>query len=535
MKSTQRRLLAFSFANADVLLEADGRRRICYASGATRNLLGARAEDLLGRPLLDLFAEGERGLVLGLLAGLGPEARLPAVAVRLGSVNGAQEMGALLGGYRMEADDPHLYFTLSRARLSAGERALARGRDAETGLLGRDDFAREVGKLLRAAQESGEDSRLALIHMRDDAEFRERLGIEGRQRWFAELGVALRATAGDRRTAGRLAADRYGVLLSSGVDHRLIGTQLRAMARVLDPGAKGADVEESVIEVPRRALAADEAARVLAYAIHRFAEADTRPFTIASLADGVRELASDTVAETIRLKDTVASRGVAVLLQPIVAMGSRRLHHFEALARFAGGESPARAIGLAERVGFIHDVDLLVCQKVVDLMLAAEGPTRPRIAVNFSAASLASASFVGAFRELLAPHANLRPYLLIEITESSTIEDLESAENVLATLRRDGHALCLDDFGAGAASFQYIQALTVDYVKIDGAYVRRVLSNPRDQAILKAMVQLCGELGIGTIAEMVETDAHESKLLSLGVQYGQGYLFGRPMADTLFR
>jgi len=102
---------------------------------------------------------------------------------------------------------------------------------------------------------------------------------------------------------------------------------------------------------------------------------------------------------------------------------------------------------------------------------------------------------------------------------------------VLQNLRGRGHKVCLDDFGAGAASFSYLQAFLVDYVKIDGAYIGRILANFRDRTIVKAMVQMCSELGISTIAEMIETKEQAGSLIGLGVGYGQGYLYGKPQAE----
>jgi EAL domain-containing protein (putative c-di-GMP-specific phosphodiesterase class I) len=104
------------------------------------------------------------------------------------------------------------------------------------------------------------------------------------------------------------------------------------------------------------------------------------------------------------------------------------------------------------------------------------------------------------------------------------------AANAVRQLREDGHFVCLDDFGAGAASFPYLQALEIDYVKIDGAYVKALQTQgqDRDRAILKGMVWLCKELNIGTVAEMVETEDQARLLLDFGIDYGQGYLFGRP-------
>src|SRR3546814_16277744 len=94
--------------------------------------------------------------------------------------------------------------------------------------------------------------------------------------------------------------------------------------------------------------------------------------------------------------------------------------------------------------------------------------------------------------------------------------------------------MCLDDFGAGAASFQYLRALDVDYVKIDGTYTRRLLSSERDSLLLRKLCDLCADLKIETIAEMVELEDPVDKLRSLGVKMGQGYLLGRPAPQPVF-
>jgi EAL domain-containing protein (putative c-di-GMP-specific phosphodiesterase class I) len=98
-------------------------------------------------------------------------------------------------------------------------------------------------------------------------------------------------------------------------------------------------------------------------------------------------------------------------------------------------------------------------------------------------------------------------------------------------LQTRGVRICLDDFGAGAASFHYLNALPADFVKIDGRYVRNATANRRDRAFLKAIAKLCRELGTATIAEMVETEAQAAAMTDLGIGYGQGYLFGRPSPD----
>src|SRR5262249_37678626 len=103
--------------------------------------------------------------------------------------------------------------------------------------------------------------------------------------------------------------------------------------------------------------------------------------------------------------------------------------------------------------------------------------------------------------------------------------------NLVSRLRQRGFRVCLDDFGAGSSSFHYLNSFPVDFVKIDGKYVKNAIDSPRDRAFLKAMAQLCHDLDTATIAEMIETDAQAQLMRDLGVGYGQGYLFGKPAPE----
>lgn len=162
---------------------------------------------------------------------------------------------------------------------------------------------------------------------------------------------------------------------------------------------------------------------------------------------------------------------------------------------------------------------------------AARQGKRYKVAVNLSGASINSQSFVDALNRLFAKHESLRSWVMFEITESSKIENLQRVNKTIQNLRQVGHKVCLDDFGAGAAAFQYIRDLEVDLVKIDGAYVKGALRTAKSRAFLKAMASLCKDLRINTVAEMVEDEALLSYLQECRVSYGQGYLFGRPSFD----
>ena len=132
---------------------------------------------------------------------------------------------------------------------------------------------------------------------------------------------------------------------------------------------------------------------------------------------------------------------------------------------------------------------------------------------------------------MLAELGALRRNLLLEISETNEIEDLVAAGKLLARFRRAGNPICLDDFGSGVSSFPYLQALPIDFVKVDGSYIQTMLSDDRHAAIIKAMAALCHDLDVRTVAEMIETEGQARRLRELGIDFGQGWLFGRPLVS----
>ena len=153
------------------------------------------------------------------------------------------------------------------------------------------------------------------------------------------------------------------------------------------------------------------------------------------------------------------------------------------------------------------------------------------LAANISGRTITSPAFIEAVRTLLAANPKAQGRLLFELTESAAIEDLALADRHLQALRAQGIQICLDDFGAGAASLAYLQQLSLDIVKIDGRYIRELQHGGRESTFIRHLVTMCGELGVRTLAEMVETPQAEEAVRRAGVDYAQGWLYGAPM-DT---
>jgi EAL domain-containing protein (putative c-di-GMP-specific phosphodiesterase class I)/GGDEF domain-containing protein len=520
------RYVGFAFAAADLLLEVAGDDTIRFAAGAAKALTGVVPAALMRRRFASLFPDGERAAVDELIARIRHEDRVEPMTLTLARGKG-DGMRVTLSGCRLPGKDDALYVTITALRPEMSPALVAARRDRETGLLDQSSFGSVVADALLNARKLGGDIELSLLQLGGIAALRARTGDESVSHLLTEIGAFLRHHAVGGTHAGRLAEDRFGLIRSQAARGVLLGDEIERIARSRDPEGQGLEVTERGVALKSAELTADDAARALAFTLGRFAAVPADEFSISSLTDGFRLHIDDTVTRISQLKNTALERDFAVAFQPIIRLGTREVCHFEMLARFEGEKSPFEMIQFAEGVGMIEEIDLCICRRAI-AMLEALPDKGSEIAVNLSGKSLSSDVFVQSLLTILEPHADLRRRLLFEITESTVITDLERAERILAVLRRAGHRICLDDFGVGASSFPYLQALTVDFVKLDGGYVGRMGRNPKDWAILKAMVSLCGELKIGTIAEMIEREDQVQDLLNLRVVFGQGFLFGRP-------
>lgn len=228
----------------------------------------------------------------------------------------------------------------------------------------------------------------------------------------------------------------------------------------------------------------------------------------------------------------VSEERFTVMRQPVVDIATKAILHNEWLVRFdheAGLEGLLRP---AEISGAIMDLDLSMLARAV-LMLNRD-PSGPGIAINLSGASMSAKGFEHAITACLSAYDAPPSKLIIELTETWDIRELEFAAAILERLRLRGHPVCLDDVGSGAASIRYLRAIKADWLKIDGDFVVAAAKNPKDEAILRALLSLRSALGVKFIAEGVETQDLLSFVTELGFEAAQGYLLGRPVLETPF-
>jgi PAS domain S-box-containing protein len=526
LRDERDRFVGFAFAAADLLLEVSHEGNIVFVAGAAKALTGTEAGQLIGKSFRALVVESDRDVADVALKRACEEGRSDPVTLAFAGPGGESNYATVSGCLLPERGNS-IYIAIASARAHATSTGLEGKRDTETGLLDDASFRAAASETLFNAKDVGESLELALLRLQGLDDLGTRAGSGKLGRLMADIGAFLRAHSIGGNTAGRLASDKFGVVRSRSATNVALGGEIERMSRSYDPQGKGIRAGETGVALDTADLTSNDAAKALAFTLGRFATARTEEFSIASLAEGFRAQISDTVNRISRLKAATSTSKMTVAFQPIVALDTNLLHHHEMLARFERNKSPFEMIQFAEKVGMIEEIDLTMCQRAIATLNDLDGPPLD-LAVNISGRSLDSDMFVEALTKLFEPHARLSKQILFEITESKAMSDLQRIDRILVTLRKAGYRICLDDFGAGASSFPYLQALTIDFAKIDGSYVTRMRDSAKDRAILKAMVGMCHDLGIGVIAEMIERVDQARELLAMGIGYGQGYLFGRP-------
>ena len=500
------RLLGFAFANADVLFEIDTAGTVRFAAGAGAEFLGAGAETMIGKPSRQFFLTPGSGTFDSTVRGLGPGGR---ASLRLKLVSGKT---ANVTMFRLPDNDDRISCTISGTDGRAPTAAPAK--DKATGLASRDGF------LASAIKDAGDT--LTLVNLPGLTEMCAGMSSEQSKSLLESLGTALAGSGA--KVAGRISETSFGTVGDSAGGNTSHVARVRAVFAAR--GLPQARVEETLVSMKGQDLTPGQRLMALRYVVEQFAAGKCR----LSSSDDLGRVFSGMLVETEQraraLADKVADGGFDIVYQPINDLTTGELSHFEALSRFGPGATQ-ETVQFAEALGLSNAFDLAVAVKVINALETDKGHGAS-VAFNVSGYTIQSPSDFAMLAGLLSRKTKLAPRLLIEITETAQITDLDVAAEAIAALRKLGYRVGLDDFGAGAATLNYLHAFAVDFVKFDGSLVKKLGASKRDDMLLSAMLKLCGELGITTIAECLETEDDVKRARDAGFHHGQGYFLGAP-------
>jgi len=236
------------------------------------------------------------------------------------------------------------------------------------------------------------------------------------------------------------------------------------------------------------------------------------------------------------LKQALKARRFSMNYQPIVDLSSGKPGHFEALIRLrdeAGNILPPDVfIKVAEKFGLATKVDCMVVstciRKLAELSHAGKAVS---LSINLSGKSVGDAELLALIKNELTA-TNVDPALIIfEITETAAFQNFSLVQHFMHEVKKLGCRFALDDFGVGFSSFYYIKQLEIDYLKIDGSFIRHILDSENDKVFVQALIEISRVYKMQVIAEWVENAEVIAVLKKMGVHYGQGYYFGRPTPE----
>jgi EAL domain-containing protein (putative c-di-GMP-specific phosphodiesterase class I) len=227
-----------------------------------------------------------------------------------------------------------------------------------------------------------------------------------------------------------------------------------------------------------------------------------------------------------QIRSALDEQRLAVYSQPIVDVGSGEVAREELLVRMVDADGdkipPIVFLPTAERVGLIHEIDLVVLRRAIELVRTG----RP-VAVNVSTRSLTDQRFIGILEKAIEAGAEPGSFNF-EITETAAVANMADAQEFANRIRELGCSLALDDFGTGFSSFIYLKHVPAQFLKIDIEFIRDLERSPADQQLVRAIVSIAHGLGQKTVAEGVENRGTLEMVRKLGVDYAQGFYIGRP-------
>jgi diguanylate cyclase (GGDEF)-like protein len=475
----------------------------------------------------------------------------------------SSEIAAALDGGANDYLTKPLDFKILEARVNAQLRQMAAAReparmgpaaaqrttdadslDTLTGLLSRRAFEARVSRSLVSARRSSSHHTVVVMNIDDFRLVNAAYGQSAGDRVLQEVAETVRRSVGRDDVVARLGGGEFGVLLYD-CDGRQSSTRLRELAQrvrqsrtlwretpitttvsmgLVEIGAHDA----SVSEVLRAAALTCEAAKQFGKdQIRVYDKGDDSVSTIQRQADWA-----------VKLQRALNQDQLVLYAQPIVSTTERFQGpvSYEILVRMIDPLgaiiSPHSFLTAAETHGLMPELDRWVLEHTIQLLAARNRSPRfapKRICINLSGHSLASADFQR-FAHDVIENSPVDPRLIcFEITETATIQRIDQAREFIHGFIPMGVQFALDDFGSGVSSFGYLRELPVDFVKIDGRFVRTIESSPIDRAIVAAVNEIAHVLGKKTVAEFVENEDAATELASMSVDYLQGYHIGRPM------
>ncbi|MEW5708068.1 MAG: PAS domain S-box protein [Pseudomonadota bacterium] len=415
--------------------------------------------------------------------------------------------------------------------------------DSLTGLPNRALLLDRLKQALAAAERRGDRVALLFLDLNRFKEINDTQGHATGDDVLLEVARRLRTTLRQEETVARIGGDEF-LVVAPGADQagvmRIAERIQQALVQPLIVRGQAFSVGASIgiAFYPDDGSCPDELLKNTDIAMYR-AKADKMSWCFYRPEMG-RQLARR-LEMGMRLEQALSSDALELYYQPQFDLDTRTLTGAEVLLRWTdpqwGALSPADFVPVAEERGLMGQLGEWVLRSAcrqMQMWKAAGFELPGRLAVNVDARQFEDLEFVAKVRAIVE-EASIDPEIFeLEITESGVMADPERAVAVTEALQEAGFAIAIDDFGTGYSSLAYLKRFAVDTLKIDISFVRDMLSDGNDEAIVRTIIAMARSLGLATLAEGVETEAQAERPRALGCDFAQGFHFGRPEPAEAF-
>jgi diguanylate cyclase (GGDEF)-like protein/PAS domain S-box-containing protein len=430
------------------------------------------------------------------------------------------------------------------ARALQRELSYQASHDPLTGLFNRREFDRMLQHALEHTKRDDEEHALCYLDLDQFKIINDTCGHAAGDELLQKLTATLRGKLRKADTLSRLGGDEFAVLLAHCPIERAIQVAESLRAQVKEFrfvwGDKSFQIGVSVglVPVTKEQSCAAEILSAADMACYVAKEQGRNRVHVYQLDDENMRRRRNEMGMVSAVRRALVEDRFELFAQPIVSTRDKSAAHYELLIRMrdekSGFVSPGAFLPAAERYQLMSEIDRWVVEESMRLLLDQERCGKDIfVSINLSGQSLSEESFLDDILRKLDRIGPCATRVCFEITETAAVNNLSIALKFIDAIKQYGCKFSLDDFGAGVSSFGYLKNLPVDYVKIDGVFVRKIQSNEVDQAMVRAITEVTSVMGMETIAEFVENEESFDLLKEIGVDYAQGYWIEepKPIAD----
>ncbi|AMN45347.1 diguanylate cyclase [Rhodoplanes sp. Z2-YC6860] len=417
--------------------------------------------------------------------------------------------------------------------------------DGLTGEMNRFHLTEVLESTLNQAVAQRNSCGFMLVAVDNLARINESYGFDVADEAIGAVAKRLRAKMRGGDELGRFSGNKFGVILNNCTAEDMEKAAERLIAGVRDDvirtgaGPVAVTVTIGGVTAPRHAANVPE---ILARAQETLDRAKAKrlgSFQVYRPNVEREILRRENVRAADEIVNALNERRILLAFEPIAETVSRQTAYYECLMRIRradGSLAPASSvIPIAERLGLVRLIDHRVLELLVSEMAAVPAL---RASVNVSPASITDPDWWSTLGALLRANSGVAERLIVEITESTAIHDVDDTRGFVSRVKDLGCKIAVDDFGSGYTSFRNLRKLGVDVLKIDGAFVQNLMRADDDRSFVRSLVDLARRLGLSTVAEWVQDEPSAALLAEWGCDYLQGQLIGlasleRPWGDTV--